>query len=131
MSKLDRVYISGPMTGQPFFNSPMFHQAEAYLRREHNVSIVFNPARADEERAKMKFMHKCPTGSQSELKEAYPEFDLRRALAVDLSFILLEAEAILMLPGWEGSHGARAEHYLARALGLKVGFFSSTSVWER
>jgi hypothetical protein len=47
-------------------------------------------------------------------------FDLRDALAVDLEWICRHADMIVMLPGWEKSSGATAEHAAAKALGITV-----------
>ena len=46
-------------------------------------------------------------------------FNLREALADDCEYICRNATAIALLPGWENSKGARAEHALAVALGLE------------
>jgi hypothetical protein len=47
-------------------------------------------------------------------------FDLRRALALDLGWICAEAEAVVVLPGWRRSRGARAEVATALALDIPV-----------
>ena len=45
---------------------------------------------------------------------------LRIMLGSDLAWICREADAIAMLPGWEKSYGARAEHAVAVALDLQI-----------
>lgn len=86
-----RLYLAGPMTGIPHFNYPAFNAAAAMLRAEGHE--VFNPAEVT-------------------------ETDRRAALKADLTWICDHAEGIALLPGWERSSGARAEHALAVALGL-------------
>jgi hypothetical protein len=90
-----KVYLSGPMRGIPEFNFPaFFRMAETLLDRGHEV---FNPAEHQQD-----------------------PFVLSEALKLDLGWICAEAEAVAFLPDWEFSLGARAEHALAVALGLKI-----------
>jgi hypothetical protein len=104
-----RVYIAGPMSGIPEFNFPLFNKVAQELRDKGHS--CFNPAARDLER--------LPTvdfASGDVEKVKAQGFSLREALADDTNYICLEADAIVMLPGWEFSLGARAEHALATAL---------------
>jgi hypothetical protein len=91
-----KVYLAGPMTGLPHGNFPAFNAAAQNLRGKGYV--VFNPAEVEDV-----------------MNKTYKE-----CLKIDVDWIFEEAEAIAMLPGWETSNGARAEHALAVALKLKI-----------
>lgn len=109
-----KVYVAGPMTGIPHFNFPLFHKVTAELRADGHE--VFNPAERDIQRHKgVDISADNPTGSP-EVAAKNHNFSLRDALAEDTNYICKEATAICMLPGWESSPGARAEHALAVAL---------------
>ena len=106
------------MTGYPNFNYPAFHAAAAHLRSQGHT--VFSPAERDIERHNgVDISLTNPTGDPK-LAAKQHGFSLREALADDTAFICKEATAIAMLPGWEKSNGARAEHALAVALGLEI-----------
>jgi len=112
------IYLAGAMSGIPEFNFPAFHQAAAKLRADGHS--VFNPAERDIERHNGIDISKGnETGSQEFATEKFG-FSLRDALADDTWYICKEADAIAMLPGWENSKGARAEHTLSVALGHKI-----------
>lgn len=88
-----KTYIAGPMSGYPEFNRLTF-EAEAKRQAEQG-HVVLSP-------------HILPDGlSQAE----YMQIDLQ---------MVMVAERIVMLPGWEKSAGARAEHALAVKLGYEV-----------
>lgn len=111
-------YVAGPMTGIPEFNFPAFNAATAKLRAEGHT--VFNPAERDILRhGGIDISKGNASGSQEQAAKEYG-FSLRDALADDTWWICQEADAIAMLPGWENSKGARAEHALAHALGHKI-----------
>lgn len=111
------IYIAGPMRGIPNFNFPLFFKVEEDLRAEGWE--VFNPARKDCELFDEGMGRDNPEGSIDWASETYG-FDLRVALQHDTSWICNYATAIYMLPGWENSKGAMAEHALACALDLEV-----------
>ena len=90
-----RIYIAGPMSGHEDYNRPAFAAKAQEL--EEAGHTVFNPGAI-----------------------ACDESNYRSLLAMDLQWIALHAEAICMLPGWEGSKGARAEHALAFAIGIPI-----------
>ena len=108
-----QVYIAGPMRGIRDFNFPAFHEAAARLRGLGFV--VFNPAEYDEQVYGEGF-NKSETGDLKDI----PQFNLRKALAVDLEFITLHAEVIALLPGWEKSKGALAALAAGKAVGCDV-----------
>ena len=111
------IYIAGPMSGLPNFNRQSFEAAEQHLRAQ-GFSVIFNPIRQDIEMYGEDFFEGCPTGSAEEAAKF--NFSLRKSLSSDLSWICENADAIYMLDGWQYSKGARTEHALAVALGLKI-----------
>lgn len=111
------IYLAGPMTGFAEFNFPAFNSASSELRAiGHNV---FNPAERDIERHGGVDISKGNTDGSQEHAEKNHGFSLRDALHDDMVWICDNATAIALLPGWEKSAGARAEHALATALGLE------------
>lgn len=89
-----RIYIAGPMTGLPDFNYPAFHAAAAAIAAQGDEAL--NPAENF-------------GGDQSRPYADYIRRDLQ---------MLLDADAVYFLPGWERSRGARMEWHVAEALGL-------------
>jgi len=110
------IYLAGPMGGYPDLNHKAFNEAAEALREDG--WDVFNPADLDVE------VYGTVEEAEKAMTENRQEF-LRDALAADLQFICIEADAIAMLPGWEKSYGARAEHATAVALGLEIIYLSS------
>lgn len=111
------IYVAGPMRGIPQFNFPAFNAATARLRAEGHR--VFNPAERDNDRHGTDISAGNEAGCEA-LAAKQHGFNLREALHEDLRFICLKADAIALLPGWENSRGARAEHATAVALGLQI-----------
>lgn len=95
MSDFLTVYIAGPMTGLPEFNYPAFIAAEQRVRRAG--WDVRNPADIG-------------------VRPGWEWDDYMKAALR----MLLESNAIAMLPGWEHSRGARLEHQIAEALGYEI-----------
>lgn len=108
------AYLAGPMRGIEDFNFPAFRVAAQTLRDEG--WSVFSPAERDIDVHGDVF--KAEHGELDEIKGS--GFSLREALAADTQWIALHADAVVVLPGWEKSEGAKAETQLARALGLPV-----------
>lgn len=100
----ERIYLAGPMTGIEDFNFPAFHAATEVLRLAGNE--VFSPAEQDLE-------------TWGDMETIKAKANYRDCLRVDLNWILDNATAIALLPGWENSTGAMAEWTLAKALKLK------------
>ena len=96
MKQSRRIYIAGPMTGHSDHNFPAFHAAAERLR---NASWdVVNPAENFAGRTDLP-------------RETYLRADVG---------LLVQCDAITLLPGWEESRGAKLEYLLARELGLRV-----------
>ena len=112
-----KLYLAGPMRGIPEFNFPAFHSAAAYLRELGHE--VFSPAEKDIELYGAAVAQGNLFGDEV-LAAREHGFNLRDALLADLEFICLHAEGIALLPGWEHSRGAIAEHAVATALDLQI-----------
>lgn len=110
-----KIYLAGPMRGIPSFNFPAFDYAAAKLR--DRGFEVFSPAERDRE-AYGAEIENNPTGDEGQVSNT--ACTIRDCMAVDCDWIARNAEAIALLPGWEGSSGALAELALSKALGLTV-----------
>lgn len=112
-----KVYLSGPMRGIKDFNFPQFMAAAAHLRELGHE--VFNPAEKDLERDKEEGREPTWQSETGDIKAAEASgFNRRAAITGDLLWIINEAEAIALLPGWFNSKGANAELWTARFLDL-------------
>lgn len=90
------VYISGPMTGLPEYNYPAFAAAaEAWRDLGHTV---LSP-------------HEAFGGDKGRDYHDYIREDVR---------MLVQCDAIALLPGWERSRGARLELHVAQMMGCAV-----------
>lgn len=111
-----RVYIAGPMTGIPQFNYPAFDAAAECLRRQGHE--VFSPAEMDDPETRRLAMASPDgsPGSGTANGETWGDF-----LARDVKLIAdSELDAVVVLPGWERSRGARLETFIARMEGIAV-----------
>lgn len=98
-SRVRTIYLAGPMRGIPEWNYPKFRRVAGLLRLYWHT--VYDPS---------EWPHDGP-----------PEtFPIREAFADYCRFITTEADTIVLLPGWQASVGATAEHALARACGLDI-----------
>lgn len=108
---MPKIYLAGPMSGIKENNFPAFFEFAEAL--EDGGWDVFNPAQHDLD----------TFGSYPAVEAAFAadfQGSLRQCLGADLDYITSEAEAIAMMPGWENSKGARAEHATAVALNLQI-----------
>lgn len=95
-----KIYIAGPMTGIPEHNFPAFNEAATLIRALGHE--IINPAEMDGP----DFDHNNPAPWQAYLKR-------------DL-VLLVNCDAIYLLPGWDSSRGAGLEYQVAITLGLKA-----------
>lgn len=101
-----RVYVSGPMTGQPDLNRPLFARVSSEWRRR-GMDVV-NPHDIDFD-AMWATLRPGTT-----FTAGWADYML-----VDLA-VLLTCHGLVLLPGWERSPGACLEYQTAKALGLPV-----------
>lgn len=95
-----KVYIAGPMTGYPEYNYPAFNKAA--LQLEYHGYTPLNPA--------------VGSGQYNESSGLQPwAWYMRYAIRM-----VLEADGIALLPGWEKSSGALLEVRIAEDLTLSV-----------
>ena len=97
-----KVYLSGPMTGYPENNYPLFRSVAGELRAAGHD--VYDP---------------------SEFAWEGDVFPIGEAFLAYSAFICAEAEAIVLLPGWEESLGVSAEVALAKNCGLQIFEYTS------
>lgn len=90
-----KLYIAGPMTGYEYSNYPAFREAESQLRTAGHETL--NPVDAEQ--------HNTTGEPQSW------EWYMRHALRM-----VVDAEGVALLDGWEQSRGAQLEHHVASAL---------------
>lgn len=99
-----KLYLSGPMTGQPDHNLPAFNEA-AVLLEECGYTVI-NPA---------------AHGVGELTWEQYLRRDLRW---------LLDCEGVATLLGWTTSRGAKLEVHVARELGMPVRMVDEWRDWD-
>ena len=93
---MNKLYLSGPMTGVENFNHDLFNKVAAEFRM-----VGFEVCSPSE------FFD----GDKTREREEY----MREAFKY-----LLEADTVVILPGWEKSKGARIEIMVAQELGLNI-----------
>ncbi|MET4780838.1 DUF4406 domain-containing protein [Glaciihabitans sp. UYNi722] len=94
-----KVYIAGPMTGLPDFNYPAFRDAETHLTARGLTAL-------------------CPADSEQHNTTGAPQpwdWYMRHALRM-----VIDSDAVCLLPGWQTSNGANLEVTVAEALGLDI-----------
>jgi nucleoside 2-deoxyribosyltransferase len=104
-----RVYVAGPMAGLPEHNFPAFH-AEAARLRALGYEVLSPAEKAGEQAAVAASTH----GLAFRETQTYKDF-----LRADLRMVL-DCDAISLLPGWENSRGASLELTVAEAIGLEI-----------
>jgi len=98
-----RIYLAGPMRGYDRFNFPAFDAAAAQLRG--NGYTVVSPAEHDR--------YLGFDGTLNTLEG----FDLKAAFRWDIDQVF-ECDALVLLPGWSRSVGAKIERDIAQMLEL-------------
>jgi hypothetical protein len=99
-----KIYIAGPMSGLPDYNFPAFHEAAYGLRLLHHDPL--NPATSFDGRQDLEY-----------------EMYIREAVRM-----VAAADAILMLPNWQSSKGARMELHVACTIGMPT--FVQNDTWS-
>ena len=99
-----KVYLAGPMRGIPEFNFPLVKSAAKDLRQRG--MLVFSPAERDLNRD-----HFDPLHDEAKTLRYYMQYDLRAVCKCD---------AVVVLPNWKKSQGARLEVYVARECEIPI-----------
>ncbi|NLC23362.1 MAG: DUF4406 domain-containing protein [Oxalobacter sp.] len=92
---MKRIYISGPMTGIPDLNFPLFN-AEATRLRAMGYEVI-NPAELNPD----------------------PDTTWHECMRKDL-MALLNCDTLALLPGWQTSAGAHLEMHVAHRVGIDI-----------
>lgn len=108
-----RIYLAGPMTGKERYNEDVFDMAATHYRALGHE--VFSPVEKDR---KVFGLDTTKWPTYNNLAKA------RKVLGADLAWICDNADALVMLKGWEHSKGARVEWHLAVALGLEIYYWA-------
>lgn len=116
------IYISGPMTGVLDLNRSAFQNAAQNLRgygwdpiNPHDIPVHDHGSAP------------CPLTSI----KVNPDSDHSWQCWMRQDLVeLVKCDAVAMLPGWEGSHGARAEHALSAAMGLPIYYDHRHDGWR-
>ncbi len=103
-----RLYIAGPMSGIPMQNYPAFDRAAAALR-EQGYDVV-SPADLNRQAGRM--------GDENAVGS-----EANRLLKMDLQEVL-NVDALVLLPGWKNSQGAKLEVIIAVSIGTPLFFWS-------
>lgn len=113
-----KYYIAGPMSGIPHFNVPLF-DAVAKSLRDNDIDVV-SPAELDSPEMR-EFALASEDGKLPEdgriAGESWPD-----VLARDVKLIGNEIDAIIVLPNWHKSRGAKLECFVGLLTGKR--FFS-------
>lgn len=91
------IYIAGPMTGMAGYNYDAFNKMESYLR-SLGFTKILNPTTIADGKKGLSYT-----------------FYIRESIK-----LLLNAELVVFLNGWENSRGAKFEKHMADVLGLKT-----------
>ena len=114
MKDLRSIYIAGPMSGHADWNYPAFFDAEEILKWCGYTPV--NPARLNLDAGyTIEKLHQL----SSEQFQLFTEGAIKRDLEA-----VLECDAVVLLPGWEDSKGARAEKAVAEWAGKEIGYLS-------
>ena len=105
-----KVYTAGKMTGLPSFGAEEFRKAARVLR-ERGFEVV-SPLEMDEAAG---ISVDGLTGFEDLSDQG---FNIRATLANDIRVVLLDVDAVVLLPGWSDSQGAIAEYAAAHAAGV-------------
>jgi len=111
-----KLYIAGPMTGIPQFNYPAFERMATLLRREGFE--VQSPAEMDDPEVREASLASAEGDINTITSHGYTWGDF---LARDVKLLVDDGiKAVVVLPGWADSRGARLETFVAHLCGLPI-----------
>ena len=101
-----RVFIAGPMSAYPNYNFPLFDFVAEKLTKTGQCE-VFNPAQ--NARSQLGGLEIIQKMGKAELEDVIKNV----LFPQQISWLCRYADAVLMLPGWQHSEGAKIEHAVA------------------
>lgn len=104
------IYISGPMRGKPFFNFAEFDEASIQLREAGHTPV--SPAEMDRLRVR-------EAGLDEHDEASYLKITKERCMEEDI-IAMSHVDAVVLLPGYEKSKGAKVEIAYAEYRGIPV-----------
>lgn len=104
-----KAYISGPIAGIRDANISEFNDAASLVKAAGVEALIPHDIVPDH-------LGACP---QDTIRSGQGGHSWACHLRYDLA-AMLECDAVVMLPGWERSHGARIEHTVAAAVGIPI-----------
>jgi Domain of unknown function (DUF4406) len=122
-----KIYLAGPMRNKEDFNAPAFESWAKTLRSQGHE--VYSPS----EMSLKLFgdaVRKNAGGDESAMGGDQMTIG-RTVFHLDLTYICLHADAVALMPGWQKSKGASAEHAAAVALGLEIIFLEDVNAHPR
>lgn len=108
----DSIYLAGPMSWIPHNNFPAFDKAAETLRSQGFK--VISPSELDDPESR-KLAMESPDGAPDAMGETWGTF-----LSRDIKIVADAVNALVLLPGWERSRGARLETLTAKLCGHKI-----------
>ena len=108
-----RYYLAGPMQGRPQFNYPLFDSVSLALRKL-GYDII-SPAEMDSDEIRMSALASKdgkPGDKTLVADQTWGDF-----LSRDVKMIADELDAIILLPEWETSKGAKLEAFVSIMVG--------------
>lgn len=103
-----KAYVAGPMSGYPQYNIPAF-DAASWALRQQGWDIV-SPAELDHPEIRAACLASVDGGKVGQTAQqggTWGDF-----LARDVKIVADVVDAIVLLPGWEGSKGANLEAFV-------------------
>lgn len=106
--RFPKCYLSGPMTGLPYFN---FHAFEVVAKQLRDAGwFVYSPRENDAEKGVV-------PNAEGKITDALPAY--KDLMKKDL-WQVCDADAVFVMPGWEWSEGCRLEVDVAHRVRVPV-----------
>ena len=114
-----RIYIAGPMRKRKYYNFAAFDRAAELLRKMGHEPV--SPADVDRALGFDPFTSKHPGAATGTIPDGQmgAGFKMREIVMRDITE-LSDCDALVLLPGWSTSIGAKAELAVARWLCLPI-----------
>ena len=115
MTDIRCFYLAGPIRGIPQFNWPAFNAVSSCLKSQGYE--VISPVDLDRD---MGYSFQSPDDYLAAT---------RKLFANSVFNMILDADAVLLLPGWKKSRGAMAEIMCAKAIDLPLFVWEDGVIW--